>query len=320
MAIDLGKFSGVWAKDKTEGDITDWLKAQNVGFLARQAAWGFGYGKGLQQRTLIEDGVCYEEQVVALDKVGYFPVGGRIKLDGSRQKITFFEGAPLIPPKSMLVEGRVTDTGMEFTMFHLSGELHSSSVRSISEDGSELTTEVTAHVNGKELKMNMTHKKTDDAVPVVEDMLSACMVSVFVDAIPEDSQYKNSAISDSLEEYFASAGQCWEALVAWQKAKKLGDTEKEISWEEVSDAEFIAHITNKDDSKASLVHKVDKDACTSTASYTMGDTVIVAFDFHVRSDPIRLEVSNSWTTDEHRLYDSYLWVQRVLKEILPRSK
>merc|ERR1712232_706392 len=133
------------------------------------------------------------------------------------------------------------------------------------------------------------------------------------------SPYKKSVISASLDEYFPSAEECWAALVAHHKAKTPGGTEKDISLEEVSPTEFVLHITNHDDSKATLAHTVDPAAGTDVATYKIGDNAIVSFTFHVRSDPVRLEVSSSWPNDDAMLFDSFQWCQRTLKGLLPRS-
>merc|ERR1711972_272677 len=106
------------------------------------------------------------------------------------------------------------------------------------------------------------------------------------------------------------AEQCLDGLIAAFKAKKPGDTEKEVNFEELSDSEFCAHITNKDDSKAALLHKVDRDAGVLTTTYRIGDHDLVDFTWHVHKDPLRLEVSNTWPHDEAQLYDSYQWAQR----------
>jgi len=321
--MDPQKFNAVWVQDTTEGDVSDWLKWLGVGMVMRGLAWTAGYGNGTTKVKIAFDGdSCCEEQLVTLPGAGVFSLGSRIKLDCSKQKICDWVGAPLVPPKSLLVSGRLTDVGMEIDLFTLQSEPHSSVKRSISEDGNTMTTECTVCMPGaKEIKVKTTHKKsTEEPAPPCSELLSSCLVPIFTDAIPEDSPYKDSVISDSLAEYFSSAEQCLDSLVTTFKAKEADSSEKEVSLEEVSEANFTIHLTKNDDSKAALVYNLDKDAGTLTSTYRAGETDVVTFTWQVRADPVRLEVSNSWPHDQARLYDSYQWAQRTLKMILPHSK
>eukprot|EP00443_Scrippsiella_acuminata_P045044 CAMPEP_0115188432 /NCGR_PEP_ID=MMETSP0270-20121206/11007_1 /TAXON_ID=71861 /ORGANISM="Scrippsiella trochoidea, Strain CCMP3099" /LENGTH=323 /DNA_ID=CAMNT_0002601613 /DNA_START=72 /DNA_END=1040 /DNA_ORIENTATION=- len=323
MTADPAKFNGVWIKDTTDGDMTDFLKFNNVGMLMRQAAWAFGYGKGVSRaRNVFADGVMYEEVLVFIDKVGWWFLGGRSTLDGSRQKIAMFEGAPMIPPTMYWVESRLTDTGLESDLFTMGGERHSRAVRSVSEDGNTLTTEITIFDGDKEYKIKTTHNKSTEeteTMPALEDLTASCPVVVSVD-VPEGSTYKKSVISESLEEYFSSPEQCLDAVVKFFKETQPQGDEKETSLEEVSDTEFIVHITNQDDSKAAKHSKVDRDEGTVTVTYKIGDDAHVDFFFRVHKDPVRVQVSNTFPNEDQILFESYMWAQKVLNGILPRSK
>mmetsp|Transcript_76817 Transcript_76817/g.199597 ORF Transcript_76817/g.199597 Transcript_76817/m.199597 type:complete len:319 (+) Transcript_76817:79-1035(+) len=318
--MELEKFNGVWVKDSTEGDITDWLSFMGVGFVMRQAAWAMSYGKGLlKHRLAIKDGLLCEEVLVGVENEGLWWCGSRAKLDGSRHKVASFEGAPLVAVQNYWREARFTERGIEQALFTLDGERYATGVRSISEDGNTMTTELVSYNGDVEYNIKTVHLRDMEATPpVMENMPSFCPITVYVE--PEGSPYTKSAISESLEDYFPSVDECFNAMVKFFKELKWPENEKESTCEEVSATEFVRHITHLDDAKADGFYTADKDAGVLNFSYMRNDAEFVRMTYHVHKDPVRLEVSATCASDEGKLACSHEWAQRIIIGILPRSE
>lgn len=289
MAAAPEKFCGWWMQGKVEGDVTNWLTSEGVGFLMRQAAWAAGYGAGKSKMgLLISDGVVYNEQ--HLDSAGRFR--SKFKLGGEKEKLVVCEGAPLIPTKTAWIEGKWTDDGaLEMTLWD---ETKSKKIRearrSVSEDGSQLTTVATMFLSdGSSAAVTTTHNRMEEPPLNPETCSSWCPVLISADSQSPGNPDLLSALSDSLEGIFPSEAALLETMEKIYKKKPLSDDEKAVSYSEVSASEFSNEITKSDGSKYTLSYQFDKEKNTWKIGFMTDGTEHLTYFLRVITGPLRVE-------------------------------
>jgi len=289
MTAAPGKFCGWWMQGNVEGDVTNWLTSEGVGFLMRQAAWAAGYGAGKAKvGLLIADDVVYTEQ--HMDSAGRFR--SKFKLGGEKEKIVVCEGAPLVPMKTAWIEGKWTEDGaLEMTLWdETKSKKLREARRSVSEDGSQLTTVATMFLgDGSQAAVTTTHNRMEDPPLNLETCSSWCPVLVSADSQSPGNPDLLSAVSDSLEGVFPSEAALLEAIEQTYKKKQLVDDEKTISYSEVSTTEFSNEITKSDGSKYTLSYQFDEAKNTWRIGFISDGTEHITYFLSVITSPLRVE-------------------------------
>jgi len=288
MASDPEKFCGWWMQESVEGDITNWLSSEGVGFVMRQAAWAAGYGSGKNKMgLLISDETVFSEQ--HMDNAGRFR--GKFKIGGEKEKVVVCEGAPLIATRTAWIEGKWADGAIEMHIWDESkGKKLREATRSVSEDGNLLTTVAKMFLNdGTEAVVTMTHRRTEQVPLTLDKCKGWSPVLVFGDLPSPGNTDLLSSLSDSLEAVFPSATALQDSIQQGFKNKELADDEKTVSYEEVSTSDFTNEVTKSDGSKYTLSYRLDKENSTWRVGFLTDGTEHIAYYIHVVANPLRVE-------------------------------
>mmetsp|Transcript_22056 Transcript_22056/g.39544 ORF Transcript_22056/g.39544 Transcript_22056/m.39544 type:complete len:325 (-) Transcript_22056:155-1129(-) len=282
------KLSGWWMQESVEGDITNWLSSEGVGFVMRQAAWAAGYGcKKNRLGLLIADGKVFSEQ--HMDNAGRFR--GRFKIGGEKEKVVVCEGAPLIPTRTAWIEGEWKDGALEMIVWDESKTKKlREAKRSMSEDGNELTTVATMFLtDGSEAVVTTKHSRIEEAPLTLDKCNGWCPVLVSGDMPSIGKPDLLSSLSDSLEAVFPSAAALQESMEQSFKKKELGEGEMAVSYAEVSDSEFTNEVTKADGSKYTLSYQLDGETSTWRVGFLVDGVEYITYYLRIVTDPLRVE-------------------------------
>lgn len=288
--MSVENMTGWWMQDSVQGNVTEWLSSENVGFLMRQAAWATGYGKGKNKLGLLVQGdKIYIQQ--ELDMAGRFR--SSFQLGGEKQKIVMSEGAPLIPTRQAWIEGVKGSDGnsLEMTLWDESKEKKlREAKRTVSEDGKQMTTVAKMFLaDGTEAMITTTHVRMDDEPLTADSVSSWCPVMVHGDAESPSNPDLKSAVTEPLETLFPSKEKLLECMVQVFKNKEKAPDESSVSYNEVSPTDFSNEVTKTDGSTYILKYEMDKESSLWKCALIAGGSEQVCFHFNVVTSPLRAE-------------------------------
>mmetsp|Transcript_104348 Transcript_104348/g.300114 ORF Transcript_104348/g.300114 Transcript_104348/m.300114 type:complete len:322 (+) Transcript_104348:96-1061(+) len=298
---------GTWLMEAVEGDVTEWLKLEGVGWKERQVMWMAGYGKGrINLSLVIKEGTVYN--LTAMDDFAKFRF--QFKLDGQRHAMLFTEGAPFMPFRNFSVQGKMTDEGaIEATMFNDKDDIHSKSSRSVGEDGATLKTDITFLGSpGKEIRISMTHKRVEAATLRADDCTSWCPNVLIGDASAEAGREKKSAVSAPLEALFSGVPDLMECIEHGKRKIEETSGGDKLSLIEISSNEFNVNVTKAGGAEEVFEHKLDKEAGTLLIVFKKGDQEVGSWHLKALQEPLRAEC---WCT----LDDNYVSTVCALTEL-----
>lgn len=165
------KHTGSWLQEAIDGDISEWLKAEGVSFINRQAMWAAGYGNGASmQHALLHEGVLYQLPMEKDSKEETQATRSAHRLDGVARPSIEADGVPILPIRMYNVAGKLQGEVVELTSFDKDGKVNSTTRRSVSGDGTKMTEEVmyTPH-NAKPFSVKLTYKRLDMANPLTAE-------------------------------------------------------------------------------------------------------------------------------------------------------
>jgi len=283
----VDQISACWIQESVTGDVTEWLTSENVSFLMRQAAWAARYGSGKNKLSmLVHDGTFYAEQL--LDMAGRFRTN--FKLGGDLEKILLCEGAPLVPLQTAWIQGKLSEDGsLEFVVYDEEQQkVIRQARRFVTENGMRLVTEARIFLSsGAEALITQTYRRTNESPLTIQICSAWCPVLTFADRNP----VLKSAVTDSLDEFFASQGILMDSIEHALKYKELGASEKNISFNAISNTEFSNEVTMTDDSQFLLKYELEKEALAWKVVLIADGAEHFTYFFRILTDPLRLE---SW--------------------------
>mmetsp|Transcript_91406 Transcript_91406/g.293603 ORF Transcript_91406/g.293603 Transcript_91406/m.293603 type:complete len:322 (-) Transcript_91406:31-996(-) len=308
------QMTGTWLMEAVEGDVTEWLKLEGVGWKERQVMWMAGYGKGrINLSLVIKEGTVYN--LTAMDDFAKFRF--QFKLDGRRHAMLFTEGAPFMPFRNFSVQGKMTDEGaIEATMFNDKDEIHSKSSRSVCEDGATLKTDITFLGSpGKEIRISMTHKRVEAATLSADDCTSWCPNVLIGDASAEAGREKKSAVSAPLDALFSGVPDLMECIEHGKHNIEDTPGGDKSSLSVISSTEFNINVTKVAGDAEVFEHKLDKGAGTMLVVFKQGEKEVGSWHFKALQEPLRVEC---WCTLDN-VYVSTVCALHVVQDTLDKA-
>jgi len=307
------RLTSTWVLDSVDGDITEWLTLEGIGWKERQAFWMVGYGKGMVNLSLVVNGGT----VYNLWWLDFFTkFRCQFKLDDQKHAMLFTDFAPLMPFRNFSVQGKMTDEGViETSMFNDKDELHSKSSRSVSEDGATLKTDIFFPGSGKDIHISMTHKRAEAAKLAAADCTGWCPNVSIGDASAEAGVEKRSAVSAPLHTFFSGVADLMECMEHGKRKIEETPGGDKSSLSVISTTEFNINVTKESGAVEVFEHKLDKGAGTMLVVYKQGEKEVGSWHLKALQEPLRVEC---WCSMDD-VYGSTVCALHVLQDILDKA-
>mmetsp|Transcript_146505 Transcript_146505/g.469993 ORF Transcript_146505/g.469993 Transcript_146505/m.469993 type:complete len:321 (-) Transcript_146505:37-999(-) len=307
------RLTSTWVLDSVDGDLTEWLTLEGVGWAERQVMWMAGYGKGKTNLSLVVNGGTVYN-LWWLDDFNKFRC--QFKLDDQKHAMLFTDGAPFVPFRNLSVQGKMTDEGViETSMFNDKDELHSKSSRSVSEDGATLKTDMTFPGSGKDIHISMTHKRAEAAKEAAVVCTGWCPNVSIGDASAEAGVEKRSAVSAPLHTFFSGVADLMECIEHGKHNIEDTPGGDKSSLSVISSTEFNINVTKVAGDAEVFEHKLDKGAGTMLVVFKQGEKEVGSWHFKALQEPLRVEC---WCTLDN-VYVSTVCALHVVQDTLDKA-
>lgn len=290
----MTRLNGTWLQENIEGDVTDWLKCEEVGFANRQLIWTSSYGNGaLMLHLYAADGVLYYMDDDKDDPDDLMQWRAQWKLDGSKTPFIQAYCAPIVPMKNLSVVANLSGDVLSCTLYK-EDKMFGTMRREIGRDGNTMISTMKYTYPGgwtgdTECNLTFTHKRQPTAL-LTPQICSAWAPNVLLGAAAPGSKSSmpQHIWSMPLDSYWPTQGSLMETY-----GKAMNDKEPDAPGETttVEGTETAFKVTTKKkESTETYDVKIDDKSDLISMKYTDSkEGPVGTFFFKLHEKPLRVE-------------------------------